>query len=242
MRSDGKTGFIYFCPDYPDLSMRIAAGNFLLILSFALTGCGGGKVICPAYQSSFIHDQATLKAKFSYFEADSTPKVFRGASKNKFLVAVPESYRKKYRRLQTVEMKTIYPVLPDSLPADSLSIENTVASGLDSLGNELSDESGMVQKTQEFRLTKTREKYNNDQDYYMWFFRKSLLLPDIRYNLEKRVVAKATDDKRVQAASRAKPERVKKEGGFQLPFRRKKENTDGSVPPAKSDGGASEGR
>lgn len=222
--------------------MRLAAGFLLLILCFALSGCGGGKVICPAYQSSFIHDQATLKAKFSYFEADSTPKIFRGGNKNKYLVAVPESYRKKYRRLQTVEMKTIYPVLPDSLPSDSLSVDGAVANRLDSLGNDISDESGLVQKTQEFRLTKTREKYNNDQDYYMWFFRKSLLLPDIRYNLEKRVAAKATDDKRVQAASRAKPERIKKEGGFQLPFRRKKENSDGSAPPVRQDTGASEGR
>ncbi|MFM7328758.1 MAG: hypothetical protein ACKO3B_08520 [Bacteroidota bacterium] len=139
-------------------------------------------------------------------------------------------------------MKTIYPVLPDSLPSDSLSVDGAVANRLDSLGNDISDESGLVQKTQEFRLTKTREKYNNDQDYYMWFFRKSLLLPDIRYNLEKRVAAKATDDKRVQAASRAKPERIKKEGGFQLPFRRKKENSDGSAPPVKQDTGASEGR
>lgn len=222
--------------------MRIAAGTCLLVLCVSLTGCGGGKVICPAYQSSFIHDQATLKAKFSYFEADSTPKIFRGGSKNKYLVAVPESYRQKYRRLQTVEMKTIYPVLPDSLPSDSLSVDGVVASRLDSLGNDVSDESGLVQKTQEFRLTKTREKYNNDQDYYMWFFRKSLLLPDIRYTLEKRVAAKATDEKRVQAASRAKPERVKKEGGFQLPFRRKKENADGVLPTPKPDSGTSEGR
>lgn len=218
--------------------MRSDVRLVFLLCTIFLAGCGSGKVICPAYQSSFIHDQASLKAKFSYFEADSTPKIFRGGSKNRYLVAVPESYRKKYRRLQTVEMKTIYPVLPDSLPYDSLdiSIESGVA-GLDSLGNDIGDESGLVQKTQEFRITKTKEKYNNDQDYYMWFFRKSLLLPDIRYNLEKRVAAKTIDEKRVTAASKAKPEKSKKEGGFQLPFRRRKEvQPPGPASPAQGAG------
>jgi len=204
--------------------MRAIAGTFILTAVLLLTGCGGSKVICPAYQSSFIHDKEALRAKFSYFEADSTPKVFRGGTKNKYLVAVPESYRKKYRRLQTVEMKTIYPVLPDSLPADSV---DTAVAGLqlDSLGNEVSDESGMVQKTMEFRITRTKEKYNNDQDFYMWFFRKSLLLPDIRYTMEKRVAAKAVDQKRVESAARARPEKAKKEGaGLRLPFRKKKDS------------------
>ena len=220
--------------------MRILAGTFLLTGLLLLAGCGGSKVICPAYQSSFIHDKEALRAKFSYFQADSTPKVFAGGTKNKYLVGIPEPYRKKYRRLQTIEMKPVYPVLPDSIPGDTV---DTALAGtrLDSLGNDVTDESGMVQKTVEFRLTQTKEKYNSDQDYYMWFFRKSLLLPDIRYSMEKRVTAKAVDSKRVATAAKAKPDKSKKSGGFlNLPFRKKKEGN--QDPPAVQGQGSGSGR
>src|SRR6185295_19341663 len=81
---------------------------------FALFGACTQRLVCPAYQSSFIYDQTALKQKFSYFKEDSTPKILT-ASKNKYLIAVPESYRAKYRRMQTIEMKPVYPVIPDSL-------------------------------------------------------------------------------------------------------------------------------
>lgn len=48
------------------------------------------------------------------------------------------------------------------------------------------DQSGLVMKSPEFRITKTKEKYNHDQEYYMWFFRRNLILPDIRYHLNKK--------------------------------------------------------
>src|ERR1043165_5859757 len=76
------------------------------------------KLICPAYQSSFIYDKEALRKKFSYFKEDSTPKILT-ASKTKYLIAVPESYRKKMRGLKTVEMKPVYPVIPDSLKVDN---------------------------------------------------------------------------------------------------------------------------
>lgn len=147
------------------------------------------KKICPAYQSSFIYDKEALKKNFSYFDEDANPRVFASASKNKYLVAVPESYRKKYQRLQTIEMKMVYPsepdslallsLLPEELPGDSVAVSDSLQSVISR------DESGMVQKSLDFKITKTREKYNNDQDYYMWFFRRALILPDIRYHMEK---------------------------------------------------------
>ncbi|NJN42483.1 MAG: hypothetical protein HC811_09930 [Flammeovirgaceae bacterium] len=71
------------------------------------------QLICPAYQSAYIYDKEELRKKFSYFKEDSTPKVY-AVNKNKYLVAVPESYRKKLRSLQTVEMKPVNVVVPDS--------------------------------------------------------------------------------------------------------------------------------
>jgi hypothetical protein len=74
-------------------------------------------MICPAYQSAFIYDRNELRKKFSYFEEDSTPKILV-ASKTKYLIAEPMSYRKKLRLMQTVAMKPVNPVLPDSMTVD----------------------------------------------------------------------------------------------------------------------------
>jgi hypothetical protein len=65
----------------------------LLVCFIVLVGTScTQKLICPAYQSSFIYDKEALRKKFSYFKEDSTPKILT-ASKTKYLVAVPESYQ-----------------------------------------------------------------------------------------------------------------------------------------------------
>lgn len=193
---------------------------FLVGVCLVLASCAN-KLICPAYQSSFIHDKETLRKKFSYFVNDSTPKVLT-ASKGKYLVAVPESYRKRYRKMQTVNMEEIHPVVPDSiLNPDELkpAIVDSLAAPLDSLGrvkldstNATSDEDStyMITKDKEVRILRynfpdslhydtasgryVREspyyyvdevKYTTEQENYMWFFRKELILPDVRLSKSK---------------------------------------------------------
>lgn len=168
--------------------MRIWA--IIFGFSFLLLNSCSQKRICAAYQSSFIYDKESLRKKFSYFTADTTPKVFLAASKSKYLIAVPESYRKKYQRLQTIEMKPVYPTEPDSvrelqkLLAESDSVVVLEKDSVHSASGV--DESGLVQKSPDFKITKTKEKYNHDQEYYMWFFRRHLVLPDIKYHLNKK--------------------------------------------------------
>lgn len=189
--------------------MRIWATVFGLI--FLLLASCSQKRICAAYQSSFIYDKESLRKKFSYFEADSTPKIFLAASKSKYLIAVPESYRKKYQRLQIVDMTPVYPVKPDSLKekkdllaeTDSLLTEELMQDSI-SVAKE-PDESGLVMKSPDFKITKTKEKYNHDQQYYLWFFRKNLILPDIRYHLNK----KSSGVQPADDAAPAKPEKAK---------------------------------
>src|SRR5882672_8073024 len=72
------------------------------------------RMICPAYQSAFLHDPKAQHQRFSYFNEDSTPKILT-VSKNKYLIIPEQSYRKKIRSMQTVEMKPIHPRVPDSL-------------------------------------------------------------------------------------------------------------------------------
>jgi hypothetical protein len=141
-----------------------------------LAACNTQRMVCPAYQSSFIYDKEAVRQKFSYFKPDSTPKIYT-ASKNKYLVAVPESYRKKYRKMQTVEMNPVYPVLPDSLGDQ----DQFAMAEVDNL-----DSARLASVDSVYAITKTKEKYNLDQDLYMWYFREMLVLPDVRAAMEKK--------------------------------------------------------
>ena len=80
----------------------------LLSLSLLFSACTQ-RMICPAYQSAFIYDKNELRKRFSYFQEDSTPKILM-ASKTKYLIAEPISYRKKLRAMQQFE-----PRLPVSM-------------------------------------------------------------------------------------------------------------------------------
>ena len=180
---------------------------FLVMICLALWSCAD-KLICPAYQSSFIHDKETLRKKFSYFEDDSIPKVYT-ASKTKYLVAVPESYRKRYRKMQTVEMKTVYPVLEDSLAQDStaspldslLRLDSVAIAGLDSATRAKLDSAKLNAEDSIYVISKAKEKFNNEQENYMWYFRKELILPDVRLS-------------KIKETEKGKPETVKKKSFF----------------------------
>jgi hypothetical protein len=159
--------------------IRIA---LLLVGVIVLLSSCTQRMICPAFQSAYIYDKEELRKKFSYFQEDSTPKILT-ASKTKYLIAVPESYRKKMRSLKTVEMKPVYPVIPDSLKleegADLIMAERDV---IDSVAVQ----QGLDRTDSAYAITKTKEKYNVDQDNYMWYFRNQLVLPDVRAALEEK--------------------------------------------------------
>lgn len=86
----------------------------IVVCACAALGSCTQRMICPAYQSAFIYDQDALRKRFSYFQADSTPKILT-ASKNRYLVAEPVSYRTRLRQMQSVEARPVPVVVPDSL-------------------------------------------------------------------------------------------------------------------------------
>ncbi|NJM25042.1 MAG: hypothetical protein HC859_05605 [Bacteroidia bacterium] len=165
------------------------------------------RTICPAYQSAFIYDKEALRKKFSYFEEDSIPKVLT-ASKNQFLIAEPTTYRKKVRSLQTVVMKDVNPVVPDSIALgddfvsqadldsaarsviDSTFIVDVPRPGQDSVAQNPEDSVYVITKDKEVRLLIFKpdslmyrveeRRFNTDQDNYMWYLRDYLVLPDVR--------------------------------------------------------------
>lgn len=173
------------------------------------------RMTCPAFQSAYIYDKEALRKKFSYFQEDSTPKILT-ASKTKYLIAVPESYRKKMRNLKTVEMKPIYPEIPDSLKieegADLIMAERDV---IDSAAVQ----QGLDRTDSAYAITKTKEKFNVDQDNYMWYFRDALVLPDVRAALEQKSGEKL-------GISATGPSKTKEKKGFFKNLFKKKDKSD----------------
>jgi hypothetical protein len=215
-------------------------GFLFVVGSLLLLGACTQRLICPAYQSSFIYDKEAIRQRFSYFKEDSTPKILTASTSksNRYLVAVPESYRKKFRKMQTVEMKPIYPVLPDSLKEDKGS-ELLLAEA------DIPDSTSLkiaVPADSIYAITKTKEKYNLDQDLYMWYFREMLVLPDVRAALENK------KDKKAETGAPASNKKSKG-GFFRNPFKKKEksdststttippEKTDVNAPPQKKKGG-----
>lgn len=161
------------------------------------------KLVCPAYQSAYIYDKDALRKKFSYFNEDSTPKILT-ASKNKYLIAEPTTYKKKTRSLKTIPMKPVQPVVPDSLKDDGMNAElnvdsvernvndSTAVLRIDTLGT---DSVYMISKDKEVRVLKynpNERKYfvdtigfNTEQNNYMWYLRDILVLPDVKLAKQK---------------------------------------------------------
>lgn len=174
-------------------------------------------MICPAYQSAYIYDKDQLRKKFSYMMEDSTPKILT-ASKTKYLIAVPTSYREKMRNMATVEMKRVQPVVPDSLsengeinPEEFAMAERSIIDSTYIVDipheDEIDADTGtyVITKDRETRVLKynmpdslkfdeatgkyvpetpsysvVHVGFNTEQDNYMWYMRKLLILPDVK--------------------------------------------------------------
>lgn len=179
-----------------------------ILIFFAFQACTE-RAICPAYQSAFIHDKETLQRHFSYFGEDSMPKVME-ASKDKFLIIEPVSYKKKLRSLQTIPMKDIYPQEDDSTAfndefylAEREGYDSTAVISVDTVAATAADSV--------YVISIKKEKFNIDQELYLWYLRKYLVYPDVRLMLEENAELKAQQNKSEQ----------KKKGFFKRLFGKK---------------------
>jgi hypothetical protein len=170
--------------------------------AYLLISCSE-RLVCPAYQSAFIYDKDELRKKFSYFLGDTTPKLQYTASKNRYLVAEPVSYRTKIRSMQTVKMKPVFVAVPDSLSgkkSDSVAMadldraarsvidstfiqdvpqKDTVAAPLDSIY--------VITKDKELRLLKYNSSDSLDYDSITQRYvrqKPEYYVREVRYNLE----------------------------------------------------------
>jgi len=108
----------------------------------------------------------------------------RRVRKDRYLLLPQKTYRKALKALQTIPMKPIYPKKED----DTLNIRKELDSAARSITDTLtaSSVSKPKEQTQDsvYVISKEKEKFNVDQDNYMWYFRDALVLPDVRLAIE----------------------------------------------------------
>lgn len=177
------------------------------------------RAICPAYQSAFIHDKEVLDRHFSYFGEDSMPKVM-SASKDRFLIIEPMSYRKKLRSLQTIPMRDVYPQKEDSLEfndefylAEREGYDSSAVISVDTLAQASADST--------YVISLKKEDFNIDQELYLWYLRDYLVYPDVRLQQQQNAEMKQ---------QQAKEEKKKKGlSGFFRNLFKKKDKSDSTV-------------
>ena len=192
--------------------MRIFSHVLAALLLFLIFQACTERTICPAYQSAFIHDKDALRRQFSYFGEDSMPKVFE-ASKDRFLIIEPVSYHRKLRSLQTIAMTDIYPEIVDSTDVEDDDFYLAERDVLDSADMEPAVPSDSV-----YVISLKKEKFNIDQELYLWYLKEYLVYPDVRLMQEQEA-----------RAAQAKDAKEEKPGFFKRLFGGKKNKEDDTV-------------
>jgi hypothetical protein len=119
----------------------------------------------------------------------------RRVKKDRYLLLPQKTYRKALRALQTIPMKPVYPKKED----DSLKLKKELDGAARSITDTITTAVEQPQEQQGdsvYVITKEKEKFNVDQDNYMWYFRDLLVLPDVRIAMEEGKAEKEAEGKK----------------------------------------------
>jgi hypothetical protein len=202
-----QSAFIY---DKPSQKEAFVYYNENKNRSRELVASNNKKLILPANDSTW--------EKSVVLPGPALPKE-RKTKKTRYLLLPKKTYKKALRDLQTIEMKPVYP----KKPTDSVDIKKALDSAARSITDTLSSNAITgVDKAEEkdstYVISIEKEKFNVDQDNYIWYFRKTLVLPDVRIALE---------GAKEEAAATKKSE--KNGGFFKNLFKKKEKKPNGPV-------------
>lgn len=101
-------------------SMWFLAGILILVLASCQE-----RMVCPAYQSTYILDDSVRSMFFSRFENEDTPKRYGKVRKTNYGLVKKKNKSEKLRAMRTVAMKDILPPRqePDSMLSRTRSLE-----------------------------------------------------------------------------------------------------------------------
>ncbi len=132
----------------------------------------------------------------------------RRVKKDRYLLLPQKTYRKALRALQTVPMKPVYPKKKEDSLDVKKELDSAARSITDTAVTAAASKSKEKKKDSVYVITTEKEKFNLDQDNYMWYFRDILVLPDVRMAMEE-----GKKDK--EAAKAAKVGKKEKKGFFE---------------------------
>jgi hypothetical protein len=109
----------------------------------------------------------------------------RKQKKEKYLLLPKRTYKQALRQLQTVPMKPVYPKIGEDSTDIKKELDSAARSVTDTLiATTVSAKSSEPQEDSVYVITKENEKFNLDQDNYMWYFRDILVLPDVKQGMD----------------------------------------------------------
>jgi hypothetical protein len=172
----------------------------------------------PEVYASASADQQRLmnqpyRSNYQVLPGPSLPKE-RYVKYDRYLLLPRKTYKKALRALNTVEMKKVYPEKPKPDSSTVLGAEMDSAT--------VSPKVKKVDST--YMITLAREKYNVEQENYLWYLRKDIILPDAWY--AKYGKSGSAEDKSKGAdPGGVKGEKKKKGGFFKNLFKKKSKDT-----------------
>ncbi len=113
--------------------MKLVKGLFVVLIAAMSTQSCQERMVCPAYQSTFIFDDEVRYDLFSRFEKDTVPKAYAGVNKTTFGLIKRLSRKKREQQMAIVAMKNVLPPAKE----DSLT---TTATDITPLKRELEQE------------------------------------------------------------------------------------------------------
>lgn len=175
--------------------IRTKSHIIIVIIAISICACTTHRLTCPAFQSAFIHDQTTLDQHFSYFGRDSMPKIME-ASKDKRLLIDPVTYKRKLGSLQTIPMVDIYPQEEDSATFNDDLSEELLYVDEDVRQRDMYNEEDLLREMEPeepsndapdavaddstYVISLKKEKFNVDQELYLWYMKDFLVYPDVK--------------------------------------------------------------
>jgi hypothetical protein len=117
----------------------------------------------------------------------------RKLKKEKYLLLPKRTYKQALRALQTVPMKPVYTKIEEDTAAIKKALDSAARSVLE---NDTTASLAAAKPKEEpkedsvYVISKEKEKFNLDQDNYMWYFRDILVLPDVKVGMEEAQAAK----------------------------------------------------
>jgi len=122
----------------------------------------------------------SVEVKYEVMQGPALPKA-KTVKRDRYLLMPRKTYQKALRSLMTVEMKPVYPK----------KVEDDSAMAAQQLANIIRDENDSTFGTRQeakgdsvYVISKAKEKFNVEQDNYLWYFRDMLVLPDVRLAME----------------------------------------------------------